>query len=53
VVFYRQALNIGDLAQAETHRMDIEVVRYVVVFFPIPQLEMDLEWSGCRSERAG
>jgi hypothetical protein len=29
VVLYRQALNIGDLAGAETHRMDIEVVRYV------------------------
>lgn len=29
MVFYRQALNIGDFAQVETHRMDIEVVRYV------------------------
>jgi len=29
VVLFRQALNIGDLAAAETHRMDIEVVRYV------------------------
>ena len=29
VVLFRQALNVGDLAGAETHRMDIEVVRYV------------------------
>jgi hypothetical protein len=28
VVLFRQALNVGDLAAAETHRMDIEVVRY-------------------------
>jgi hypothetical protein len=29
VVLYRQALNIGDMTSAETHRMDIELVRYV------------------------
>jgi hypothetical protein len=33
VVLYRQALNVGDLAAAETHRMDIEVVRYVLYIY--------------------